>query len=218
MSPWVTIAVSLVVGYAAGGVPYGVVVSRALGTDITKSGSGNIGATNVFRTLGWRPALAVAALDMAKGALPAALALWLTRNWAMPAHPQWHQDLLVIATGLAAMAGHMYSPFFRLRGGKGVATGAGVIAVLMPKVFVLLLVLFAIIVAATRIVSVGSLTIALLFPLAIWVLYPHRPALFAFAALAVPLVFWSHRANLARIVRHAEPRVTMGNVTKRDPS
>ncbi|TLM70019.1 MAG: glycerol-3-phosphate acyltransferase, partial [Actinobacteria bacterium] len=187
--PWWAAALgSLVVAYLLGGIPWGVVVARFYKFDLTKAGSGNTGATNVFRTLGWRPALITVLADIAKGAVPAALALWLTHGWTA----QWHRDLLVICVGVAAMAGHMYSPYFKLRGGKGIATGAGAIVVLMPKVFLLLLVIFVVVVATSRIVSLGSLIVALAFPLAIWLLYGQdRPALLAFAALGVPLVFWA---------------------------
>lgn len=209
LSPWLVIVVSLAVAYLAGGVPFGVVVSRAYKVDITKEGSGNTGATNVFRSLGWWPALVVVLGDVTKGAAPAALAIWLSVGWQ-----QWHSDLLVITVGVAAMAGHMYSPYFKLRGGKGVATGAGVILALMPWVFLTLLAVFIVLVAVTRLVSLASLTIALALPVMIWAYYPDRPVLLLFAAGAVPLVYWAHRTNIVRLVRREEPRVTMGHVSK----
>jgi len=202
----------LVVGYLVGGVPFGVIVARGFyHEDITKLGSGNTGATNVFRSLGWRPALAVAIADVSKGAIAALFAMLL-------ANPAWAvsgSDLLVIGAGLAAIAGHMYSPYFGLRGGKGVATAAGAILVLMPAAFLALAVVFVASVLLTRIVSVSSMFTATCFPLAILVLYPGRPALFAFAALAVPLIFFAHRANIGRLLRGEEPRVTMGRRTSR---
>lgn len=205
----------LAIGYFLGGVPFGVLVASHMhGVDITKLGSGNTGATNVFRSLGWRPALVVALLDVAKGAVPALIARFLLADpaWSVDA-----RDLLVIASGVAAMSGHMFSPYFRLRGGKGVATAAGAILVLMPEAFLALLVIFVLLVVTTRIVSIASVVAACVFPIAILVLYrgQDRPVLVAFAALAVPLIVFSHRTNIARLLRGEEPRITMGRASAR---
>ena len=207
------VAVAIGVGYLVAGVPFGVIVARRFyGTDITSVGSGNTGATNIFRTLGWKAALSVALLDVAKGAAPALLARFVL------ADPAWNasgRDMLIIVSGVAAMAGHMYSPYFRLRGGKGVATAAGAILVLMPKVFLALFVVFSALILITRIVSVASMLSAVALPLLTWPLYPDRPVLFAFACVAIPLIFWSHRANIGRLLRHEEPRITMGRASDR---
>lgn len=208
------IAAVVVVGYLLGGIPFGVIVSKAVyKVDITKLGSGNTGATNVFRSLGWKAALVVALSDIAKGAVPAIGA----RLVADPAWGLMGSDLLVVLAGVAAMLGHMYSPYFRLRGGKGIATGGGAIIVLMPLAFPVLLAVFAGTIALTRIVSVASLTAATVFPLVIWLLYPERPVLLTFALAAVPLVFWAHRANIARLVRGEEPRTTMAKARGSEP-
>lgn len=204
-------ALVIAAGYLLGGIPFGAIVARRLhGVDITKEGSGNTGATNVFRVLGWKAALVVALLDVAKGILPALLA----RLIADPAWASTGRDLLIIAAGVSAMAGHMFSPYFRLKGGKGIATAGGAILVLMPKAFLVLLVVFAATILIGRIVSVASILSALVFPLIIWVLYPDRPVLFGFALIVVPLVLWSHRANIRRIVRGEESRITMGRGRK----
>lgn len=209
------VVVAVAFGYLLGGIPFGVIVARMMhGVDITTLGSGNTGSTNVFRSLGWRPALIVGLLDVAKGAVPALLAMWIADPaWGMAGH-----DLLVIAAGVAAMAGHMFSPYFRLRGGKGVATAAGAILVLMPKAFLVLAIIFFGGAFLIRIVSVASLLAAVAFPFAILLLYPDRPVLLAFAVAAVPLVTWAHRSNIRRLVRGEEPRVTMGRGAKRKGS
>jgi glycerol-3-phosphate acyltransferase PlsY len=208
------VAVAVGFGYLLAGVPFGVIVASGFyHTDITKVGSGNTGATNIFRTFGWRAALPVALLDVAKGVVPALLARFVL------ADPAWNasgRDLLIIASGVAAMAGHMYSPYFKLRGGKGVATAAGAILVLMPKVFLALFFVFAGLILLTRIVSVASMLSAVALPLVTWLLYPDRPVLFAFACAAIPLIFWSHRANIGRLLRHEEPRITMGRASDHD--
>ncbi len=204
------VVLAITFAYFLGGIPFGVVVARRLhGVDITQLGSGNTGATNVFRTLGWRPALIVAVLDVAKGAIAAIFALLLLPPALFGPNLS---DLFVIVAGASAMAGHMFSPYFRLRGGKGVATAAGAILVLMPATFLVLLVVFVGLILTTRIVSVASIVTAFVFPVAIAVLYhgQDRPILFVFALIAIPLVVWSHRANIGRILRREEPRITMG--------
>jgi glycerol-3-phosphate acyltransferase PlsY len=203
------VVIAVAFGYFLAGIPFGVIVARKLyGVDITALGSGNTGATNVFRSLGWRPALVVAVLDVAKGAVPALAARFLLYDptWSMSA-----RDLFVIAAGAAAMAGHIYSPYFRFRGGKGVATAAGGILVLMPEAFVGLVLIFVLLVLTVRIVSVASILSALAFPALIWVIYhgQDRPVLFAFAGVAIVLIIWSHRSNIGRLIRGEEPRITM---------
>lgn len=198
-------------GYLLAGIPFGVIVaSRFYRTDITKLGSGNTGATNLFRSLGWRAALPVALLDVGKGTVTALVAGLLIAN---PGWPMAGKDLFVIAAGLAAIAGHMYSPYFRLRGGKGVATAAGAILGLMPWVFPGLFVVFVCSILLSRRVSAASLITALTLPVFTWVIYPTRPVLFVFACVAVPLIYWSHRANIGRLMRGEEPRITMGRHT-----
>jgi len=206
----VRVVIAIALGYFMGGIPFGVIVGRRLGVDITALGSGNTGATNVFRTMGWRPALAVALLDVAKGAVPALAARFLLADvaWGVNA-----RDLLLITVAGAAMAGHMFSPYFRFRGGKGVATAAGGILVLMPEAFLVLLVVFVALVLVFRIVSVSSILTAFVFPVAIALLYHDRPVLFGFAIVAVPMIVWSHRANIGRLLRGEEPRITMARAT-----
>jgi len=208
------VAVAIGFAYLLAGVPFGVIVARRFyDTDVTKVGSGNTGATNIFRTFGWRAALPVAVLDVAKGVVPALLARFVL------ADPAWQtsgRDLLIIVSGVAAMAGHMYSPYFRLRGGKGVATAGGAILVLMPKAFFVLFLIFAGTIYLTRIVSVASLVTAVSLPLVTWALYGDRLVLLVFACAALPLVVWSHRANIGRILRHEEPRITMGRASDHD--
>ncbi len=205
------VAAAVAFGYLLAGVPFGVIVARRFyHLDITTVGSGNTGATNIFRTLGWKAALAVALLDVAKGVVPALVARFLLADAAWPTSGR---DLLIIAAGVASMAGHMYSPYFRLRGGKGVATAAGAILVLMPKVFFALLVIFVLLIVIVRIVSAASIITALALPLVTWGLYADRLVLLAFACAAVPLVIFAHRSNIVRLMHHEEPRITMGRAS-----
>jgi glycerol-3-phosphate acyltransferase PlsY len=190
--------------YLMGGVPFGVIIGRRFfGVDVSQSGSGNTGATNVYRVLGWKAAVPSALLDVAKGAVPTLLAIWL-------ADPKWGvewRDWFAIAAGMAAVLGHIYSPYRGLRGGKGVATAAGVIIVLQPWVIVILLVWFAGLVAAFRIVSVASMLAAVAYPVLVWLLYSDRPAFVLFAIAAALSVVWAHRSNIRRILHGEEPRI-----------
>ena len=204
------IAGPLIAGYLLGGIPFGVVIARTFyGLDITTVGSGNTGGTNVYRNLGWKAGLAVTVLDVGKAALPTLLALAV-------ADPAWGpnaRDWLGIGAGLAAVAGHSYSPYFRLRGGKGVATAGGSLIVLMPLVAAIEFPLFALAVAVVRIVSVASLVVAIALPLLVRLIYPGRPALLVFASAAAILVWWRHRSNIARLLKGEEPRIGRGGLS-----
>jgi glycerol-3-phosphate acyltransferase PlsY len=204
----VRIVLAIGVAYLVGGIPFGVIVARFIyHEDITKLGSGNTGSTNVYRVLGWKAALPVAVLDIGKGSVAAALAAFV---FADPAWGRNAMDLLVVMSGVTAMLGHMYSPYFKLRGGKGIATAGGAILVLMPKTFPVLLVIFVGVILIWRVVSIASMAAALVFPVAIAALYPARPVLLLFALCAVPLVVWAHRSNIGRLMRDEEPKITIG--------
>lgn len=194
----------IAVAYLLGGIPFGVMIGRRFfGVDISTAGSGNTGATNVYRVLGWKAAVPSALLDIAKGAVPTLLAIWL-------ADPRWGvewADWFAIAAGMAAVLGHMYSPYRGLRGGKGVATAAGVIIVLQPLAFIVLLLSFIGVIAAFRIVSVASVVVALEYPVLVLLLYRERLAFVLFAIVAALAVTWAHRANIRRIFRGEEPRI-----------
>lgn len=203
------IAAPLVVGYLLGGIPFGVLVARGVyKVDITTLGSGNTGGTNVYRNLGWKAGLAVAALDVAKAAAPTALGLLV----ADPAWGPGAADWLAIAGGCAAALGHSYSPYIRMRGGKAVSSFGGIVLVLMPLAAAVLLPFFALVVAIVRIVSVASMLTAAMLPVVAWLLYPDRPALVVVSALAFVFIVWRHRTNISRLVRGEEPRIGKGGL------
>lgn len=188
--------VCVILGYLSGSIPYGKIVARARGIDIQHEGSGNIGATNVTRVLGKKLGAAVLLLDVAKGALPVALALWLAARGEVPA-------FAVAATGLAAVAGHCFPVWLRFRGGKGVATSLGVFVVIDPVASAVSVLVFAIVYAIARAASVGSLVAALAFPFLL--LARGRPTIDVLLAGAMFLVILvRHRDNLARLRRGAE--------------
>lgn len=195
MNPWLLVGLA----YLLGSVPTSGWVGKGLyGVDLRKEGSGNLGATNTFRVLGWKAALPVVVFDIFKGWLPVA---------AFPAWAGGTTFAWVLGFGAAAVAGHVFSVFAGFRGGKGVATSAGVFLGLAPLAVGLCLVLFVGLVAATRIVSVGSLAAAVALPILV-ALTPHRggDALLLFSVVLSLFVLWAHRANVGRLLRGEENR------------
>lgn len=198
------VAAVLIASYVIGALPFAVAVGRLFyRTDVRDHGSGNTGATNVLRVLGPRAGAAVLLLDMLKGAAAAALALAWAAGASMPAARDW----VLIGASFAAVLGHSYSPFLRFAGGKGVATAAGALLLVAPLVWPIVVVIFAVVVTATKMVSLGSVTIAALFPLLVFVLYGDRVPLVIFSFVAAAFVMWRHRGNIGRIVRGQEPRI-----------
>lgn len=192
MLPFVTTVVMMLTAFLVGGLPFGWLIGRAVGVDVRAAGSGNIGATNVARTAGRGWGLLTLGLDAVKGAAPTAV------GW-MLAGPR-----LAAGAGCAAMLGHVFSPYLGFRGGKGVATAAGVFAVLHPAALGVALLTFALVVFAARRVSVGSVAAAMTLPSCIeaWGASPEVRGL-AWAAAAIVLV--RHGSNLVRLVKGEEP-------------
>ncbi len=182
-------AIGLVtLGFVAGSIPFGFLVARRMGIDIRAHGSGNIGATNVTRVIGLVPGGMVLVLDATKGALPVAVAL----HWqAAPA--------IVSLTGFAAIAGHCFSPFLGWKGGKGVATAFGVFLVLVPKLVVISLVIFVIVLRLTKVPALGSLAAMLTISAVLVARGDVATAGLSCGTLA--LMFYTHRSNLAKLNR-----------------
>lgn len=189
--PWVAGA------YLLGAIPTSYLVMRmARGVDLRTVGSGNLGATNLYRQLGWRFAVPVGLFDMAKGALPVIAGLQLPGGGMAVA----------LGLGAAAVIGHVYSLFVGFKGGKGVATGAGVVLGLAPWAFVVSLGIWGVVVWLSGYVSLASVIAALLFPGVTWLLHPdQRPLLWMHVALAA-LIVVLHRTNLRRLVAGTENR------------
>jgi glycerol-3-phosphate acyltransferase PlsY len=188
---------AFLIGYLVGSVPFGLLLTRLGGAgDIRAIGSGNIGATNVLRTGRKGLALATLLLDILKGLLPA----WLGYRWYGP-------DVAVLA-GLGAVVGHCFPVWLWFRGGKGVATAAGVMLALTPIVTLAALLVFALAFAATRIVSVASLAAAVAAPVVAWRL-GHAQAAELYLAIAA-LVWVKHAGNIRRLLRGKERRLTFG--------
>ena len=193
-------ALAIAISYAAGSIPFAYIAGKARGVDLRKHGSGNLGATNVMRVLGARIGLVVFAFDVAKGAFPLLLLPRLTIS-TLP--PVW----IAIGCGIAAILGHT-RPVFLLfqRGGKGVATAAGVFLALAPIQTLLTLIVFAVALLTSGYVSLGSLISACLLPLLIAVTLGPRSPVFGLSALVALFVFFTHRANIGRLRRGEENR------------
>src|SRR3954467_800906 len=191
MEPIVAVALS----HLSGSLPFAAIAGKARGVDLRKQGSGNLGATNVFRVLGWKVGVAVFLADALKGALPVLL---------LPQRIEGGLDptLWGIACGVAAIAGHVRPLFLRFRkGGKGVATAAGVFFALAPIPMLVTFALFVVVVLGTGYVSVGSLLSAIVLPTFLLVTQGPRAPLFLVSLLIATFVFWTHRANIGRLRR-----------------
>ncbi|HXE58284.1 MAG TPA: glycerol-3-phosphate 1-O-acyltransferase PlsY [Gemmatimonadales bacterium] len=192
-----TMASLLALSYLLGAVPTSYLVGRlARGIDLREHGSKNLGATNVYRVLGWRFAIPVGLVDVAKGAVPVLVLAPL----GSPA--SW----FALACGLTAVLGHVFSVFVRFRGGKGVATAAGVVLGLAPAALGVALVVWLAVVYCSGYVSLGSMTAAAVFPLAVLVLYPGRDEVLWIGVALALMIVWFHRANIQRLLAGTENR------------
>lgn len=193
-------ALALALAYASGSVPFAAIAGAIQGVDLRKQGSGNLGATNVFRVLGWKIGLAVFIADALKGALPVLL---LPPRIAGATTP----TLWAIACGIAAIMGHVRPLFLRFRkGGKGVATAAGVFFALAPIPMLVTFGVFVAVVLATGYVSLGSLICAVLLPTLLAITQGVSSPLFLVSLVISIFVFWTHRANIGRLRRGEEHR------------
>ena len=201
------VALTLAAAYLLGGIPWALVIGRRFyHIDVREHGSGNLGATNVFRALGAKAAIATLVLDAAKGSLAVGVAVWLVPTYAFGDLP--HQWAMIAAT-LAAMLGHSYSPYAGLRGGKGVATAAGALLVITPMAWPFLFGTFLILIVLTRMVSLGSVLIAIEYPFLCLLLYRGEWPILIFSTVAAALVLWRHRTNIVRIFRGQEPKISL---------
>jgi len=203
-------AVVIALAYLAGSVPFAWMLTKLwAGVDIRTVGSGNVGATNVSRVLGRRGFVVVFALDAAKGALPVLFfpALLASDAAAVAADA----ERVRIACGLAAIVGHMFPVFLMFRGGKGVATGAGVMSALVPLPAACAFGVFVAVLATTRYVSLGSVVASVALAPLSWAF--GRPwEVVVLSVVVAALVLFRHRTNLGRIAAGTEPRVFRGVV------
>jgi glycerol-3-phosphate acyltransferase PlsY len=188
----VVVALALIpVAYLLGTFPSAVLVARAGGHDVLREGSGNPGASNVARIMGWKAGLLVMLADFAKGALAAGAGLAL----------DGHAGAYLL--GIAAVLGHMLPVTRRFKGGKGVATGGGVLVVVFPLIVVVLLAVWFLVARVLKRASIASLLIAVAFPVAVWLTGGSTLDVAMTSTLAV-VVILRHASNLRRLVRGEE--------------
>jgi glycerol-3-phosphate acyltransferase PlsY len=190
--PW------LVASYLLGAIPTSYLAGRLIrGIDLREDGSRNLGATNLYRVLGWRFAIPVGLLDAAKGLIPVLVFAPRVSD----------SEVFALVCGLTAVVGHVFSIFVGFKGGKGVATAAGVMLGLTPVALGVAAAVWAALVFLTGYVSVGSIAAAAVFPVAVWLLEPPtRPAILWLDIAVAAAIIWLHRGNIQRLLNGTENR------------
>lgn len=207
MNGWVL----LVLSYLIGSIPVGLLVAKAHGIDILKEGSGNIGATNIGRVLGKKAGAFCLILDVLKGLIPA-LVFQMIVSRPIFGFGFRSQEFGLICGGMA-MVGHMFSPFLKFKGGKGIATGLGMLVGSAPPVGLSVLVGFAVTFAFSRIVSLSSLVAVTVMIIAGWFFTP--PPLFWGVHLALGIfIFWKHKPNIQRLLKGEEKKFSFADKQK----
>lgn len=204
---WSLVIACCAIGYFLGSFPAGYFAGRLAGVDIRSVGSGNIGATNVLRSLGKRWGYPVFIIDALKGFASVRLAFILVKYW--PA-AQPYAEYIAILTAIMSVAGHMFPIWLRFKGGKGVATSAGALFGLMPWVVPCVFLVWFIVFEISRYVSLASIIAAISLPI-IAGLFAHWRfidtwALVYFSILITALVLWRHRSNFSRLLKGTEQR------------
>ncbi|MBN1448184.1 MAG: glycerol-3-phosphate 1-O-acyltransferase PlsY [Bacteroidetes bacterium] len=206
----------IILSYIAGSIPTGLLVGRWFkGIDIRRHGSGNIGSTNVMRTLGWKLGLLVQAGDIAKG-LVAVLLIARLHYGDFPFNNRTPFDditIVQIIAGLAAVLGHIFSVFLNFHGGKGINTAAGMLVGIAPIDISISLIVFALVLFSTGYVSLGSLSAATAFPTTMFIRFnvfnvdiPSYHTLILFSIATTLLLFYAHRSNIQRLLAGQENR------------
>lgn len=200
----------LVGAFLLGGLPFGLLVARAYGVrDIRQHGSGNIGATNVWRVVGRKAAIWVYVLDISKG-VAAVLIAKAVNQTLLP------QDTFFVLVAIAAVCGHVFSPYLGFRGGKGVNTGLGVMLVLLPLEILGGLVVFTVIVAVTKYISLGSIVAAVALPALVLIerefLGREIASIYLYLTVILAvLVIFTHRKNVERLIAGTENRFSLSS-------
>ena len=233
-----------IAAFLIGSIPFGLLIAKSKGVDIRAHGSGNIGATNVLRIIGKGPGILCLFLDALKGFLPVVIALNLVRfgdhvpmgilhcpflagfTDPFPAEQQSKAQLIQVLTGLGAILGHNFSPWLGFKGGKGIATTAGVLFALLPFGALLLIAIWALVTFTTRYVSLGSITAGIALPImthlgthyhhvddsdptspTLWEAGTWNRPLFFFTLFAGVMAVWKHRANVQRLLAGTENKL-----------
>jgi glycerol-3-phosphate acyltransferase PlsY len=200
--------------YLLGSIPFGFLAAKARGIDIRSVGSGNIGATNAMRVLGKPAGVFVLLMDALKGYAACAFLSPLIVNWLAPHYsglyflfqdwPVEDQTRFCVLPGICAVLGHNYPCWLKFKGGKGIATTAGVYIALAPWPLLIALVVFILAVALTRYISVGSISGAIALPVAVWVMTPHNLLLGMVTTALGALAIYKHKSNIQRLMAGTE--------------
>lgn len=205
MSTVSLLLIDAAVGYLLGSIPAAYIAGRMAGVDIRKEGSGNVGATNVVRTLGKRYGYPVFVVDLLKGVIAVLFGKWIVRYGGTPLSP----ESLGIVAAVACVIGHNFPIWLGFKGGKGVATSIGVVLGMMPLAAVIILVVWAFTFQISRYVSVASIGAAVALPIVVALYYARQNGgalLLYFSLILAALVVVRHRTNIARLARGTEPR------------
>jgi glycerol-3-phosphate acyltransferase PlsY len=197
--------VTALLAYLLGSIPTGFLVAQAKGVDIRAVGSGNIGATNVLRTLGKPAGIFVLLMDALKGWVAV---VWMTRLVLLASGlgaEGARMEVCQIIAALCAVLGHNYTCWLQFKGGKGIATSAGVLLALVPWALVTIFVIWIIVFAATRYVSLASLAASAALPFASWVTHESLTKVIVTGAMGV-LAIYKHKGNIQRLLNGTEPR------------
>jgi len=206
--PTVGYILTVLIAYLLGSIPTGFLVAKARGVDIRRLGSGNIGATNVFRILGKPAGIFVLLADAAKGWLAVFVVAELVAGWFYPAAGPLAREWFAIGAGVAAILGHNYTCWLYFKGGKGIATSAGVLLALVPWPLLIILGIWIVVFALSRYVSLASISAAFALPFAAWSVEESTTITLVTAALAA-LAIYKHRANIQRLVKGTENRISL---------
>ena len=199
----------IAISYLMGSIPTSIIAGKLLkGIDIRKEGSGNAGATNVFRVLGWKAGLVVLLIDMLKGWIPTVYVSQL----GMDSGLGWHAINYQIIAGISAMFGHIWTIFVSFKGGKGVGTGAGMIIGLAPVPVLVWIIVFIVTVWLTRFVSLGSILASITFMAVVFVQkfalnQPVPIELLIFSLFIPVLIIFTHRANVQLLMKGEENKI-----------
>ena len=195
MEQYILLLIFIALGYLCGSIPFGYIISKIKKIDITKQGSGNIGATNVSRALGFKYAFLVALLDVSKALLPIYIAGHYISN-------EWFMVFVILSTAI----GHLFPVWLKFKGGKAASTAfASIIYILNWKAFVFLA-LWAIMLKLIKIMSLTNLIIILLIPILFW-LESHSIPYLILGIIYVIVIYWAHRENIKRLLKGEEKRI-----------
>jgi glycerol-3-phosphate acyltransferase PlsY len=217
--PILAYIVVAVAAYLLGSIPTGFLVAKAKGIDIRSVGSGNIGATNAMRVLGKPAGIFVLLMDAAKGFIACFMGVFIYTNYfnqfgglhstsdSIPSFSQEEIEHIAIIAGIFAVLGHNYTCWLKFKGGKGIATTAGVYLALAPEALGIALAVFILTILVTRYVSVGSIAAAIALPVTVWIMAPQNLFLGIVTTALGALAIYKHKSNIQRLMAGTENRL-----------